>query len=96
MAFQVPGTDDCDEHAAKISEVMEGVVNDFSPKGCESVEMNSFLLADTQLPILASEEAWNKSDSLFGLLALKKDEGCRGRSGAPRSARLCPRFRHGG
>ena len=73
MAFQVPGTDDCDEHAAKISEIMEGVVSDFSPKGCESVEMNSFLLSDTQMPIVASEEAWNESDSLFGLLALQED-----------------------
>ena len=74
LAFQVPGTDDCDEHAAKISEIMEGVVSDFSPKGCESVEMNSFLLSDTQMPIVASEEAWNESDSLFGLLALKNDD----------------------
>ena len=69
-----PGTDDCDEHAAKISEIMEGVVSDFSPKGCESVEMNSFLLSDTQMPIVASEEAWEESDSLFGLVALKKDD----------------------
>ena len=74
MAFQVPGTDDCDEHTAKISEIMEGVVSDFSPKGCESVEMNSFLLADTQMPIVASEEAWKKSDSLFGLLTIKEGE----------------------
>ena len=74
LAFQVPGTDDCDEHAAKISEIMEGVVSDFSPKGCESVEMNSFLLSDTQMPIVASEEAWEESDSLFSLVALKKDD----------------------
>ena len=45
----------------------------FSPKGCESVEMNSFLLSDTQMPIVASGEAWNESDSLFGLIALKND-----------------------
>ena len=74
LAFQVPGTDDCDEHAAKISEIMEGVVSDFSPKGCESVEMNSFLLSDTQMPIVASEEAWKESDSLFGLIAIKIDD----------------------
>ena len=74
LAFQVPSTDDCDEHAAQISEIMEGVVSDFSPKGCESVEMNSFLLSDTQIPIVASEEAWEESDSLFGLVALKKDD----------------------
>ena len=36
--------------------------------------MNSFLLADTQMPIVTSEETWNESDSLFGLLALKKDD----------------------
>ena len=74
IAFQVPGTDECDEHTVKISEIMQGVVNDFSPKGCESVEMNSFLLADIQISIVASEEAWKKSDSLFGLLARKDDD----------------------
>lgn len=74
MAFEVPGTDDCDEHATKISEVMAGVVNDFSPKGCESIEMDSFLLADTQVPIVTSDDVWNKSDALFGILAFKQDE----------------------
>ena len=74
MAFQVPSTDDCDEHTVEISKIMEGVVSDFSPKGCESVEMNSFLLSDTQIPILDSKEAWSQTDSLFGLIARKYDD----------------------
>ena len=74
MAFQIPSTDDCDEHTVEISKIMEGVVSDFSPKGCESVEMNSFLLSDTQIPILDSKEAWSQSDSLFGLIASKNDD----------------------
>ena len=43
---------------------MVGVLEDFTPKGCESENMDSFLLADTQMPILNTEEAWQKADSL--------------------------------
>lgn len=73
MAFQVPSTEDCDEHTAEIAELMAGVVEDFSPKGCESVEMESFLLADTQIPIL-TESAWAGADSLFGIAFDTEDE----------------------
>ena len=68
LALQVPGTDKCDEHTAEISEIMAGVVNDFAPKGCESVEMDSFLMADIQMPLLNSESAWKQSNSLFGVV----------------------------
>ena len=34
--------------------------------------MESFLLADTQIPIFNSMEAWQKADSLFGLLLVKQ------------------------
>ena len=71
MAFQVPGKDDCDKHAADISAIMAGVVTDFEPKGCESIEMESFLLADTQIPLL-SETAWMESDALFGIVVVEE------------------------
>ena len=48
MAFQVPGTDDCPEHTAEISEVMTGIMP-FAPRGCESADMESYLLADIQV-----------------------------------------------
>ena len=68
LALQVPGTDKCDEHTAQISEIMAGVVDDFAPKGCESVKMESFLMADIQMPLLNSEATWKQSNSLFGII----------------------------
>ena len=72
MAFQIPSTDDCDEHTAAIAEIMAGVVADFSPKGFESVEMESFLLADTQIPLLA-ESVWAEADALFAIVLVEED-----------------------
>ena len=74
MAFEVPGTDDCDEHTAEISEIMLGVVDEFSPRGCERDGMESFLLADTQIPILDSFSAWEGSKDLFGIVATAKND----------------------
>ena len=73
MSFQVPGTDDCPEHTVKISELMTGIMP-ITPRGCESVEMESFLLADIQVPILNSATAWKDSDALFGLLVRKPED----------------------
>ena len=72
LAFQVPSVDKCAEHTADIREIMAGVLKDFTPKGCEGESMDSFLLADTQLPLFNSEDAWKQSDSLFGLLLSEK------------------------
>ena len=74
MAFQVPGADDCDEHASEISEIMAGILDDFSPRGCESVQMDSFLLADTQIPIITSAENWLRADTLFGIMLLSRSD----------------------
>ena len=74
MAFEVPGIDDCDEHTAEISEIMSGVVKEFRPRGCERDGMESFLLADTQVPILDSFPAWNSSDTLFGIVVTELDD----------------------
>ena len=77
MAFQVPDVEKCDEHTASIREIMVGVLEDFTPKGCKSESMDSFLLADTQMPIFNTEEAWQKADSLFGLLLVKRPDPVR-------------------
>ena len=74
MAFEVPGIDDCDEHTAEISEIMSGIVKEFHPRGCERDGMESFLLADTQVPILDSFPAWNSSDALFGIVVTELDD----------------------
>ena len=78
MAFQIPGTDDCDEHTAEISALMEGVLEDFAPKGCENVGMESFLMASAQVPMSLSESVAADSGSLFGLHVTERD----GRLGA--------------
>lgn len=74
LAFEVPSVDKCDEHAAKIQEIMAGVLDDFTPKGCKRQDMESFLLADTQMPFFISEESWRSSDDLFGLLLVREEE----------------------
>ena len=74
LAFQVPGADDCAKHTAEISEIMAGVVADFAPRGCSSVEMESYLLADIQIP-LTSQEAWGQAAALFGLVVNQRDNG---------------------
>ena len=68
LAFQVPSVKECDEYTAKIGEIMAGILDDFTPKGCQRQDMESFLLADTQMPIFASEDDWEKSEALFGIL----------------------------
>ena len=70
IAFEIPSTNDCDEHALKISEIMAGVLEDFSPRGCENVEMDSFLLVDTQIPIFTFSDELDElveADTLFGI-----------------------------
>ena len=69
MAFQVSSVDKCDEYTSDISGIMSGIVSDFVPKGCEKDGMESFLLADTQIPIVASIVAWENADALFGVLS---------------------------
>ena len=77
MAFQVPSTDKCDEYTSDIAEIMTGIVGDFSPKGCKKDGMESYLLADTQIPIVASPEAWENANSLFGVLVAPQDDDIR-------------------
>ena len=74
LAFQVPSVDKCAEHTAKIRQILAGVLKDFAPKGCQRENMDSFLLADTQLPIFNSEDAWQEADSLFGLLLVRRPD----------------------
>ena len=37
--------------------------------------MTSYLLSDTQVPLLGSEESWRQSNSMFGILAEAQDDG---------------------
>ena len=74
LAFQVPGVDECAKHTAEISEIMAGVVQGFAPRGCSNVEMDSYLLADIQMPLVAPE-AWGQAEALFGLVVSQRESG---------------------
>ena len=74
LAFQVPSVDKCDEHSASISEIMAGILDDFTPKGCKREDMESFLLGDTQMPLFVSEDEWIKSDELLGIILFDRPD----------------------
>ena len=74
MAFEIPSTKKCDEYTAKIQEIVAGILKDFVPKGCKSENMNSFLVADTQIPIFNTLDAWKKTDVLFGILLIERPD----------------------
>ncbi len=69
LFLPVTSVDKCAEETAKIVAIMQGMVEPFQPKGCERQDMNSYMLADIQLPILDSMDAWEKTDALFGIIS---------------------------
>lgn len=68
LMAEIPSHDECDKYTAAFSQVMHGLMRDFSPKGCEQEGMNSYLLVEAQLPLVHSDETWKQADSLFGIL----------------------------
>ncbi len=75
IAIQIPSMDKCDEYSEKLIEIMRGILLEFTPKTCERDGMTSYLLSDTQVPLLGSEKSWRQSSSLFGILAEAQDDG---------------------
>ena len=68
LIIEIPSHDECDKYSAAVSSVMQGLMRDFSPKRCGQEGMNSYLLAEAQLPFVHSAEAWTQANSLFGVL----------------------------
>ena len=68
LTIEIPSHDECDKYSAAVSSVMQGLMRDFSPKRCGQEGMNSYLLAEAQLPFVHSPEAWRQANSLFGVL----------------------------
>ena len=75
IAIQIPSSDKCDEYAARLSEIMRGILLEFTPKTCKQDGMTSYLLSDSQVPLIGSEQAWRQSNSLFGILAESQPDG---------------------
>ena len=69
LALPVTSVENCEEETAKIVAIMQGIVDPFMPKGCERRDMESYMLASLQLPLLDSMSAWDKTNSLFGIIA---------------------------
>lgn len=75
IAIQIPSTDKCDEYAKRLSEIMTGILLEFTPKTCKQDGMTSYLHSDSQVPLIGSEKAWRQSNSLFGVLVESQPDG---------------------
>ena len=74
LTIEIPSHDECDKYSAAVSGVMQGLMRDFSPKRCGQEGMNSYLLAEAQLPFVHSAEAWQQANSLFGVLTAPSEQ----------------------
>ena len=75
LALPIASVDECEDSTSKIRAIMAGVVDDFTPKGCERQEMESFLMAEIQIPLVGSDTAWSTSNSLLGILGNEEENG---------------------
>lgn len=73
IAIGIPAANECQKYAAILSDMMQGILTDFSPKGCERDGMNSYLLANVQLPLVKGQEVWRQAGSLFGIMTTSGD-----------------------
>ena len=74
IAIEIPSASECDEYSNKISSMMAGMLIDFTPKGCEQVSMNSYFLANAQMPIVHSFSELKQVDSLFSFVTEISDD----------------------
>ena len=69
LFLPITTVDECDAESAKIVAIMQGIVDPFEPKGCERNGMDSFMLADIQMPLVDSTDAWALKNTLLGFIA---------------------------
>ena len=74
LTIEIPSHDECDKYSAAVSNVMQGLMRGFSPKRCGQKGMNSYLLAEAQLPFVYTAEAWRQANSLFGVLTAASEQ----------------------
>ena len=74
LSFEIPSSSQCEKYTAQITELMGSSFPGFTTKGCEDKGMDSYLKANASLPLLHSEEAWKKVESLFGIIASAGEE----------------------
>ena len=69
LALPVTSVDECEKDTGQIVAIMQGIVDSFEPRGCERKDMESFLLAGLQIPLLDSVADWEQADALFGIIS---------------------------
>ena len=72
LAMEIPSAQECTKYTKQISQVVKDLVNNFKPRGCINEEMESFLTAAIDVPLLPSGETWESESTLFGVVRLRK------------------------
>lgn len=52
LAIEIPSANECDKYASQITGIMKDLVEKFDPRGCNQVEMESFLNATIEVPFV--------------------------------------------
>ena len=79
MRIPIRNADECDEAVASVSLVVSGLLTDFSPRRCEEVGMDDYLIADAQIPVAfvarddMDESAYSFTTELFNVLVFHFD-----------------------
>ena len=72
IEIEVPSAANCAEYTPKFARVLDGILNEYTMRGCKNVAFNSFLLIETQLPFYTGPE--QVQDTLFGVLLVRPED----------------------
>ena len=75
LRLPVKSLETCRQETRKIVNVVKGIVEPFEPKGCESRDLDLFLLADTRIPLRKSVAEWERTGKLFGIVSRHDESG---------------------
>lgn len=65
IALPITSASKCDEQTDSIAQIMAGVVDSFSPRGCEKRGFDAYLIADIDIQV--SRSRGTSLDTLFGI-----------------------------
>ena len=73
LEVEVPSQEKCNESSDELIRLMEGLVLNLSPRGCVDIGFSTYLLLDTDIPIVNGMIAWEQADTLLGVMTLISD-----------------------
>ena len=73
LEVEVPSQEKCNESSEELIRLMEGLVLNLSPKGCVNVGFSTYLLLDTDIPIVYGISKWEQADTLLGIMTFISD-----------------------